>query len=171
MYRMFIQVQLNLFRFKSKEHRLLFEKYSKANDDERVILERRYGRKQLQQLTELMLSEDYLKDNAKTCPHCNAPIEKNEVRGQSCFLAWSKYSDYLRLCFHTVPVYNHRLFLITNLLSNDLTPGLQQGYLLEVQHTLLLAVRRQAASGEPVLAFQYPRGKLLRGPVPGMCDY
>ena len=25
-----------------------------------------------------LASEDYLKDKAKLCPHCNAPIEKNE---------------------------------------------------------------------------------------------
>ena len=25
-----------------------------------------------------LASEDYLKDNAQHCPHCNVPIEKNE---------------------------------------------------------------------------------------------
>ena len=46
---------------------------------------RRYGKKQLTDMSANLASEDYLADKAKQCPHCNAPIEKNEgcnkVRG------------------------------------------------------------------------------------------
>ena len=38
----------------------------------------RYGKKQLETMAVNLASEEYLKDNARHCPHCNAPIEKNE---------------------------------------------------------------------------------------------
>ena len=38
----------------------------------------RYGKKQLERMAVNLASEEYLKDNAQNCPHCNAPIEKNQ---------------------------------------------------------------------------------------------
>ena len=38
----------------------------------------RYGKRQLENMATVLASEDYVKDNTQHCPHCNAPIEKNE---------------------------------------------------------------------------------------------
>ena len=43
-----------------------------------------------------LASEDYVKDNAKQCPHCNAPIEKNE--GCNKITCWRCSTNFCWLC-------------------------------------------------------------------------
>ena len=38
----------------------------------------RFGKKRLELMASTLASEDYVKSNARQCPHCNAPIEKND---------------------------------------------------------------------------------------------
>jgi E3 ubiquitin-protein ligase RNF14 len=38
-------------------------------------MEQRYGKKQLQALVDTSLSENWLSNNSKKCPSCNAAIE------------------------------------------------------------------------------------------------
>ena len=52
--------------------------YAASSGEERVFLERKYGRRQLETMATVLASEDYVTSHARTCPHCNAPIEKNE---------------------------------------------------------------------------------------------
>ena len=52
--------------------------YAASSGEERVFLERKYGRRQLETMATVLASEDYVSSHARTCPHCNAPIEKNE---------------------------------------------------------------------------------------------
>ena len=54
--------------------------HDKLRSEQRVTSFRcpRYGKKQLTDMSANLASEDYLADKAKQCPHCNAPIEKNE---------------------------------------------------------------------------------------------
>ena len=63
---------------KSQEQRAIIDQYSNSSGDERLFLEKKYGKRQLENMASVLASEDYVKDNAKYCPHCNAPIEKNE---------------------------------------------------------------------------------------------
>ena len=56
----------------------------------------RYGKKQLEHMATSLASEDYLKDNARHCPHCNAPIEKNE--GCNKITCWRCGTNFCWLC-------------------------------------------------------------------------
>ena len=49
-----------------------------ADKSLRTDLEKRYGKKQLTSMMNMMLDEDFLKVNAKRCPNCRAPIQKIE---------------------------------------------------------------------------------------------
>lgn len=52
--------------------------YMTANEASKAVLEKRYGRKQLQAMVDEHLSEKYKEGNTKPCPKCNAPIEKSD---------------------------------------------------------------------------------------------
>ena len=83
-------------KFKTKEQRGILDKYAKASHDERLFMERRYGKKQLTTMSANLASEDYLADKAKMCPHCNAPIEKNE--GCNKITCWRCSTNFCWLC-------------------------------------------------------------------------
>ena len=53
----------------------LCEEYKNANDDEKLKLEKRYGRKVLVNAIEESQSEAWLENNTKSCPSCHAKIE------------------------------------------------------------------------------------------------
>lgn len=53
----------------------LLAEYEKATDERKQFLEKKYGRKTIQTLLETGYSVQWLKENSKTCPHCNAAIE------------------------------------------------------------------------------------------------
>merc|ERR1712241_255759 len=65
-------------RMKSKEQRALLTEYMGANQSEKTLLEKRYGKRQLTIMVETLQSETYLTDNTKPCPNCRAPIQKSE---------------------------------------------------------------------------------------------
>lgn len=65
-------------RIRSQEHRALITEYMSATGERKLQLEKRYGQKQLTAMMNYMLSENYLTDNTKPCPKCNAPIQKSE---------------------------------------------------------------------------------------------
>jgi len=65
-------------RMKSKEQRALLTEYMGANQSEKALLEKRYGKRQLTIMLETFMSETYLSDNTKPCPNCRAPIQKSE---------------------------------------------------------------------------------------------
>ena len=82
-------------KMRSAEQRAIIEKYNNSEGQDRLFMEQRsvsvsqvmggddqsryrYGKKHLERMAVNLASEEYLKDNAQQCPHCNAPIEKNE---------------------------------------------------------------------------------------------
>ena len=65
----------------------------------------RYGKKQLESMSADLASQDYLKDRAKLCPHCNAPIEKNEGCNKVWRAAATPPPTILQLCNHWSPEY------------------------------------------------------------------
>ena len=70
--------QTKNFRIKSQEHRKLVTEYMGATPEEKLMMEKRYSKKQLTTMMNTMLSENYLTDNTKPCPKCQAPIQKSE---------------------------------------------------------------------------------------------
>jgi len=63
---------------KSKEQRALITEYMGANGSEKELMEKRYGKRQLETMVNNLLSETYLSENTKPCPKCQAPIQKSE---------------------------------------------------------------------------------------------
>jgi len=53
----------------------LREEYSMADEAHRKLLEKRYGRRNIQRLVEDSFTEEWLTDNSKQCPKCSAHIE------------------------------------------------------------------------------------------------
>ena len=56
--------------------RKLTEEYSAASSAEKELLEKRFGKRQLQKLMDEVVSEEWLNSNAKQCPSCKASIQK-----------------------------------------------------------------------------------------------
>lgn len=67
-----------LYRIKSKEQEALIKSYMKATGEEKDLLERKYGKKQLNSMVQEYQSESYKQQNTKSCPHCSAPIQKSD---------------------------------------------------------------------------------------------
>ncbi|XP_012285150.1 E3 ubiquitin-protein ligase RNF14 [Orussus abietinus] len=55
----------------------LIENYLKASSEEKKVLEKKHGRKQLQIVVENHLSREYIKKETKPCPSCHTPIVKS----------------------------------------------------------------------------------------------
>jgi hypothetical protein len=58
-----------------EEQQRLVREYGEGTKEEKAILEKRYGRQQLQRLVDNALSEAWVSGNSQKCPHCNVSIE------------------------------------------------------------------------------------------------
>lgn len=83
-------------RFRSYEKHRLVEEYCNASVERKVQMEQRYGKKQLQALVDTSLSENWLVNNSKKCPNCNAAIEKSE--GCNKMVCWKCNTFFCWLC-------------------------------------------------------------------------
>lgn len=110
-------------KFKTKEQRTILDQYAGAGREERQFLEKRYGKKQLTDMYSNLASEDYLADKAKHCPHCNAPIEKNE--GCNKITCWRCNTNFCWLCGDKLPMANP--YTHFNLTGNACFGALFQG--------------------------------------------
>jgi E3 ubiquitin-protein ligase RNF14 len=61
---------------KEEQMKVLRDEYIKAVGQEKLQLERRYGKRLLRTLVEDSLSEEWLHENSKKCPHCSTHIQK-----------------------------------------------------------------------------------------------
>jgi len=91
-------------KFKSSEQRAILERYKNSSGEERIFLEKRYGKKQLATMSATLASEDYMASHARQCPHCNAPIEKNE--GCNKITCWRCNTHFCWLCGARLPQVN-----------------------------------------------------------------
>eukprot|EP00092_Neocalanus_flemingeri_P032850 GFUD01035727.1.p1 GENE.GFUD01035727.1~~GFUD01035727.1.p1 ORF type:complete len:851 (+),score=264.61 GFUD01035727.1:38-2590(+) len=91
-------------KFKSAEQRTILERYKNSTGEERIFLEKRYGKKQLATMSATLASEDYMASHARQCPHCNAPIEKNE--GCNKITCWRCNTNFCWLCGLKLPQAN-----------------------------------------------------------------
>lgn len=64
--------------FKPDEVRKLMEQYENGTETEKLFLEKQYGKSRLRRMINDLTSQEWLTDNSKTCPRCNAHIEKFE---------------------------------------------------------------------------------------------
>lgn len=51
------------------------KEYKNASPEEKLQLEKRYGKKQLQLMIDNTMSENWISNNSKNCPHCKVAIE------------------------------------------------------------------------------------------------
>eukprot|EP00094_Tigriopus_californicus_P008652 TCALIF_08340-PA protein Name:"Similar to RNF14 E3 ubiquitin-protein ligase RNF14 (Homo sapiens)" AED:0.05 eAED:0.05 QI:59/0.85/1/1/1/1/8/113/640 len=65
-------------KMKSQENMKIIKMYREANPAGKVILEKRYGKRQLTVMVDEFQSLTYLEDNTKRCPKCGTPIQKSE---------------------------------------------------------------------------------------------
>lgn len=56
----------------------VFKKYTEGTPAEKKAMLKAYGEKQLKVLVENVLSEQWIKNESKQCPHCKVPIEVNK---------------------------------------------------------------------------------------------
>ena len=64
--------------FRPNEVRRLKAEYENATEAEKLFLERRYGKNRIRRMIDDLISEEWLVDNSKTCPRCQAHIQKSE---------------------------------------------------------------------------------------------
>ncbi|XP_069685179.1 E3 ubiquitin-protein ligase RNF14-like [Periplaneta americana] len=83
-------------RFRAHEKRRIVEEYSNASEERKLQMEQRYGKKQLQALVDTSLSENWLFNNSKKCPNCNAAIEKSD--GCNKMVCWKCNTFFCWLC-------------------------------------------------------------------------
>ena len=69
---------LLFFRIHSHEQQALLKEYMNSDPKKKTLLEKRYGKRRLQVMTDNLMSETYLTENTKACPKCQAPIQKSE---------------------------------------------------------------------------------------------
>jgi hypothetical protein len=73
------------------ERQKLYEEYTKASKDERTLMEKTYGKKQLNLMVESTLSEKYIEKESKPCPHCKVPIEVSLINESQCIQIINHY--------------------------------------------------------------------------------
>ena len=70
--------ELFFFRIHSHEQQALLKEYMNSDPKKKTLLEKRYGKRRLEVMTDNLMSETYLAENTKACPKCQAPIQKSE---------------------------------------------------------------------------------------------
>ena len=64
----YLKKSFAFFRMKSQERKKLITEYMGADDSHKIQMEKRYGKKQLQTMVDMFMSEKYLCENTKPCP-------------------------------------------------------------------------------------------------------
>ena len=70
-----VMCMLIVFVYLSDDLRELREEYLSADPDKRKQMERRYGRKSIQQVVEESFTQDWLQEYSKKCPKCSTHIQ------------------------------------------------------------------------------------------------
>lgn len=83
-------------QFKAEERKKIRDEYLKADKEEKLKMERRFGRRTLQMLVDEALSEEWVKNNSKNCPNCNSCIEK--IDGCNKMTCWKCRTYFCWLC-------------------------------------------------------------------------
>ncbi|KAK3914635.1 E3 ubiquitin-protein ligase RNF14 [Frankliniella fusca] len=73
-----------------------FAEYESASEEKKRFLEKKYGRKAIQDLLQTGYSEQWIKGNSKQCPHCQTAIEKAD--GCNKMTCWKCNTFFCWLC-------------------------------------------------------------------------
>ena len=93
-----VLARLKSSRIKSKERLKLIKDYIKASGPEKALMEKRHGKRELTNMMNEFLSEDYKEKNTRGCPNCQAPIQKfagcnmmtcNKCNNKFCYICGS----------------------------------------------------------------------------------
>ncbi|KAK9508202.1 hypothetical protein O3M35_007918 [Rhynocoris fuscipes] len=87
-------------RLKDEEKRKIVEEYEQGDEETKFKLEKRYGKKQLQNMIQIYKSEDWISSNSKPCPHCEANIEKSD--GCNKMICWKCKEYFCWLCLSSL---------------------------------------------------------------------
>ena len=83
---------------KPDEIRKIRDEYSTASDEEKIFMEKRYGKKQLKHIFEDLFTAEWLESNAKQCPNCSTSIQKVDGCNKMtctkcrCYFCWMCFS-------------------------------------------------------------------------------
>ena len=85
-------------RIPSEDFKKLWGQYLEASDEEKHLLEQRYGKRQLKRMFEEMVSEEWLSSNSKPCPSCGSHIQK--IDGCNKMTCTKCRSYFCWICMH-----------------------------------------------------------------------
>ncbi|CAK9812758.1 E3 ubiquitin-protein ligase RNF14 [Anthophora quadrimaculata] len=90
----------------------LIEEYQNGNKEKKRLLEKEYGRKQLQIVVEEYLSKQYLKEHAKPCPNCCTVVSKiSGCNKMTCIYCKVHFCWICGIQITTKNAYDHFLFV------------------------------------------------------------
>ena len=74
------------------EYKEIRRKYITASEEEKKLMEKKYGKKTLKYALEEAVSEQWIESNSKKCPYCKASIQKIDgCNKMSCFKCHSNF--------------------------------------------------------------------------------
>ncbi|XP_067125191.1 E3 ubiquitin-protein ligase RNF14-like isoform X2 [Centruroides vittatus] len=91
-------------RFKSEEIKKIREEYLQGDKEIKSQMECRFGKRTLQVLVEEGLSEEWVENNSKKCPNCNASIEK--IDGCNKMACWKCKTFFCWICMQILKQVN-----------------------------------------------------------------
>ncbi|XP_033112078.1 E3 ubiquitin-protein ligase RNF14-like [Anneissia japonica] len=105
-------------RVRKEELQKIREEYEKGDENKKIYLEHRYGKRTIQRALEELHSEEWLHSNSKLCPSCGAHIQKidgcNKMTCMKCrtYFCWlcsqvlSSSNPYSHFNNQTIPCFN-----------------------------------------------------------------
>ncbi|KAL1139662.1 hypothetical protein AAG570_006640 [Ranatra chinensis] len=87
---------VEMCRIKNDLKKALINEYNSGDSEVRERLERRYGKRQLVNLVNAAMSEEWISTNSKLCPCCSSPIEKSD--GCNKIVCWKCHNYFCWLC-------------------------------------------------------------------------
>ena len=115
---------LDISKFKD-----IIREYTNANSKEKSVLERKYGKSVLHQMSADIDNHQWIEDNTKKCPNCHIHIEK--IFGCSKVLCSHCATHFCWLCHRILPSENPYAHYADPLLGGDCVNKLFYGITLE----------------------------------------
>lgn len=92
-------------KLKPGEQRAIREEYLSATPAAKQAMEKRYGKRTLQLLVDESLTQDWMQENSKKCPHCGISIEKQD--GCNKMTCWRCGTYFCWVCMVALKAYGN----------------------------------------------------------------